>query len=138
MTQDADALRLWTQLTLVRDVRLARERRAVDEARMGVERAALGVQSARAALARHFVAERAIVETCRREAPASEGWLATLRAHRGEAPLLRHAIDDAARLLDQAHALAAQALQRWERARFLHEDSGKRADALRRQILDDD
>ena len=83
MTQDTDALRLWTQLTLVRDVRLARERHAVSEARMVVEHAALGVQSARAALARHFVAEGAIVEACRREAPASEGWLATLRAHRG-------------------------------------------------------
>ncbi|SAL26553.1 hypothetical protein AWB67_01086 [Caballeronia terrestris] len=138
MTQDTDALRLWTQLTLVRDVRLARERHAVSEARMVVEHAALGVQSARAALARHFVAEGAIVEACRREAPASEGWLATLRAHRGEAPSLRHAIEEAARALDQAHGHAAQALHRWERARFLHEDGGKRADVLRRRILDDD
>jgi hypothetical protein len=128
-------LRLWKMLAKVREIRLARARRALALARATLTEATLGVERVRAALDEHRRQQDEVLDFCRHDERAGANWHRTLRAHLARTPVLERTLNDAQRALHAARAELARAVQRCERAQFRIDDAGKRIAEARRSLL---
>lgn len=128
---DARLLRLWTLLAKVRGLRVERERRDLNEARLRAQRAIADTARQTTAIRQHEVRRTDILASCLTGSVAAPLWRAALQRHDMQRSTLEEAVRRALRTERLAQFKVADASRAFQRETFAEEEARKRLRRLR-------
>lgn len=126
-------IRLWTMLTRVRQLRVERKRRLLNEARMEARRAVADIERKEAVIAQHETRRVEILSACGPRDRATSLWRAALHRHDADRPALEEALADAVRAGQLRAVEAASAARTLQREMLGEIDARERSRRLKRE-----
>ncbi|ALL66368.1 cyclin pho80-like protein [Paraburkholderia caribensis MBA4] len=129
--KNGEHVRLWTVLTRVRQIRVERKRRLLNEARIEVERAAADAERKRATIALHDERRVEILLACRFPDRTASLWRTALHRHDARKIELEDALAAAVHVKQLTEAEVVYASGALQREMYGESDARKRSRRLK-------